>query len=271
MTLPEKISLFIMPGMDGLGLIRRVRHLYPSVECAILSGYGEFEYAQTAMSLGVSRYLLKPVKQAELFMLMDELNRKATQHHLEKSVATAGSVPALSQTQESKDQVNIAMVVCCGNFPIHAVHNPDRVDFWERVNLAELLSSVAPQAQHWVMAGKTPVERNIALSLRDCSPKQGLECARKIYGTLCHIGGPITVGVKVDFGSLYSLGSQVLKLRNLLAERAIPGVSQIIDVDIPVPNDLNFDFSLWRENLFVLFHQKKLRCSTLPSKKPLRK
>lgn len=54
-----------MPQMDGLEFARRVREILPESEIVILSGYRDFSYAQTAMQIGVSDYLLKPVKKAD--------------------------------------------------------------------------------------------------------------------------------------------------------------------------------------------------------------
>lgn len=50
-----------MPFMDGLQLTRIVREHLPWVKVVILSGYDEFSYAQAAVKLGVTEYLLKPV------------------------------------------------------------------------------------------------------------------------------------------------------------------------------------------------------------------
>ena len=50
-----------MPFMDGLELSRIVRERLPATKIIILSGHDEFEYAQAAIKLGVTEYLLKPV------------------------------------------------------------------------------------------------------------------------------------------------------------------------------------------------------------------
>ncbi|MFV0399798.1 MAG: response regulator [Oscillospiraceae bacterium] len=55
-----------MPGMDGLALIAALRSEYPNMQVSILSGHPDFEYAQKAVQLGVSRYILKPSKMHEL-------------------------------------------------------------------------------------------------------------------------------------------------------------------------------------------------------------
>ncbi|WP_283674742.1 response regulator transcription factor [Butyricicoccus sp. Marseille-Q5471] len=50
-----------MPYMDGIELIRKMRSNQMDSCVIILSGYSEFEYAQTAVKLGVSDYVMKPI------------------------------------------------------------------------------------------------------------------------------------------------------------------------------------------------------------------
>ncbi len=55
-----------MPKRNGIELIQDIRALQLRTELVIVFGYEEFEYAQKAMRLGVSDYLLKPVEEEEL-------------------------------------------------------------------------------------------------------------------------------------------------------------------------------------------------------------
>ena len=55
-----------MPQMDGLEFARRAKEILPESEIVILSGYRDFSYAQTAMQIGVSDYLLKPIVETDL-------------------------------------------------------------------------------------------------------------------------------------------------------------------------------------------------------------
>jgi len=50
-----------MPNMDGLELISRIRSVSDDIKIALLSGYSEFDYAKTAIRLGVIDYIVKPV------------------------------------------------------------------------------------------------------------------------------------------------------------------------------------------------------------------
>lgn len=55
-----------MPFMDGLELSRIVKKEFPQMKILILSGYNEFDYAKTAIGIGVTDYLLKPITSAKL-------------------------------------------------------------------------------------------------------------------------------------------------------------------------------------------------------------
>ena len=55
-----------LPDGNGLQLLQRMRSLQENFQAVIISGYDEFEYAKTAIQLGVEDYLLKPVDPNEL-------------------------------------------------------------------------------------------------------------------------------------------------------------------------------------------------------------
>lgn len=66
----HRIDLLItdikMPRMDGLDLLKHVRANYPDTHCILLTAYGTFEYARSALRLGVENYLLKPIQIKEI-------------------------------------------------------------------------------------------------------------------------------------------------------------------------------------------------------------
>lgn len=63
-----------MPNMNGLDLLNVLRE-YP-VQVVILSGYGYFEYAKTAIRFGAFDYLLKPLKPDEVRDLLGRLKKE---------------------------------------------------------------------------------------------------------------------------------------------------------------------------------------------------
>ncbi|MGZ9235591.1 MAG: response regulator, partial [Anaerolineales bacterium] len=73
-----------MPFMDGLQLSKIVRERMPWVKIIILSGHDEFEYAQKAISLGITDYLLKPVTVQNLQTVLQKLSVQLDQERKEQ-------------------------------------------------------------------------------------------------------------------------------------------------------------------------------------------
>jgi two-component system, response regulator YesN len=62
-----------MPGMDGLAAIEAAAPLCPLAKWVVVSSHAEFEYARLALRLGVTEYLLKPVRPEELASCLGRL------------------------------------------------------------------------------------------------------------------------------------------------------------------------------------------------------
>jgi len=62
-----------MPGLSGLELIEKIRQTDEDIKFVILSGYGEFDYAKTAMKYGVKHYLLKPCNENQIIDVMKQV------------------------------------------------------------------------------------------------------------------------------------------------------------------------------------------------------
>ena len=83
-----------MPFLDGFGLIRHVKSIMPWLKVIIISGYGDFEYAQKAITLGVDQYLLKPVRSADLIRVIKE-----TAEQIEKEKANKTLPEGFDETE----------------------------------------------------------------------------------------------------------------------------------------------------------------------------
>jgi YesN/AraC family two-component response regulator len=62
-----------MPGIDGLEAIEAAAPSCPGSRWVVVSSHAEFEYARTAIRLGVTEYLLKPVRPEELASCLGRL------------------------------------------------------------------------------------------------------------------------------------------------------------------------------------------------------
>ncbi len=73
-----------MPFMDGLALSKLVKKELPATKIVIISGYDDFEYAQKAISLGVERYLLKPISRNSFIEVLEDIHAKYEAENAQK-------------------------------------------------------------------------------------------------------------------------------------------------------------------------------------------
>ncbi|MBO9600291.1 MAG: response regulator [Cohnella sp.] len=85
-----------MPGIHGLDALREIRKVLPDAKFVLVTAYDSFHYAQTALTLGVKEYIVKPASREQVASLLrrlaDELDReKANRVHqleLQNKVST---------------------------------------------------------------------------------------------------------------------------------------------------------------------------------------
>jgi two-component system response regulator YesN len=108
-----------MPDKDGLELIQRIRNQGLPVVSIIISGHDKFSYAQNAIRLHVSEYLLKPISEKELHS------------------ALSRSVSRLESFAESNQLLQDIQVF------VDALHECSSVQLFEQVN--RLLGAILGQ------------------------------------------------------------------------------------------------------------------------------
>lgn len=92
---PELVLVDIkMPGLSGMDMICEARKQGFGGTFIILTGYSDFDYAKSAISLGVRGYLLKPIDEDELLEMIiltgKELNeRKKKEEYFNSSITRA--------------------------------------------------------------------------------------------------------------------------------------------------------------------------------------
>ncbi|MFC5468563.1 response regulator [Cohnella suwonensis] len=118
-----------MPFMNGLELSAIVRQRLPDTRIIILSGHDEFNYARSALRIGVEEYCLKPVRSLDLVKLLHSVSDKIDQERRDKErksytpaklfgdlcgglVTTTEAVEAASSLSLSLIASHYAVVLC---------------------------------------------------------------------------------------------------------------------------------------------------------------
>lgn len=73
-----------MPEMDGLEMLQAIYDKGIMTRAIVLSAYSEFEYARTAMKLGVTEYLLKPISLNDLSRALETIKQKIAEDKKKK-------------------------------------------------------------------------------------------------------------------------------------------------------------------------------------------
>jgi two-component system, response regulator YesN len=87
-----------MPRMSGLELIQKARESVNSIKCILLTGYSDFEYTKSAIKHQVIDYLLKPIKDDELFQTIRNAVKQIKEEQIEIS-ATWKMQQALNEAE----------------------------------------------------------------------------------------------------------------------------------------------------------------------------
>ena len=73
-----------MPVMDGMDLSAQLYRLKPDIKIIFISSYSEFDYARTALKLGIFDYLLKPIRLGQLLDVMGRVLEKLRCEQIER-------------------------------------------------------------------------------------------------------------------------------------------------------------------------------------------
>lgn len=87
LALQQQLDVIItdirMPLMDGIELLEKLAELEYRAKVVLLSGYGEFSYAQKAIRIGIFDYIVKPVGKTDIQRLLDKLDEVLEKEHNE--------------------------------------------------------------------------------------------------------------------------------------------------------------------------------------------
>lgn len=65
-----------MPYINGIEFSSRVLKKYPDIKIVVVTGHDEFEYAQQSIKIGISDFILKPIRASDLLHVTEQLKRK---------------------------------------------------------------------------------------------------------------------------------------------------------------------------------------------------
>ena len=87
MAQEEDIDIFFvdinMPFLNGLQFIEKLKDLQPQAIIVVITGYDDFEFARTALRLGVFEYILKPLMEEPFDNMIQGVLKEVSQQNKE--------------------------------------------------------------------------------------------------------------------------------------------------------------------------------------------
>lgn len=120
-----------MPRMGGLELATHISSNIPNTDIILLTGYDEFNFARTAIRLGVADYLLKPLRDGELHSILDRLASKRNNSDMNGDLTK-------NITLQSQAAVKSDVVAGNPNILIQRVRNYIERHYCEQISLSEV-------------------------------------------------------------------------------------------------------------------------------------
>ncbi len=235
------VTDIVMPMMNGLDMVAALKGMLPGVQVVIVSGYGEFPYAQRAITLGVTDYLLKPVRPTDVAATLRRLRARLERRAGELTLDDIGEL------DDTRGQAACAaFLVCVGS----AASDPAGYPPAHRERLDTLW-----RGDHHVAAVDHAGLRHPRLwKLREATPNQTLLVIRAdgldggaIHRTateiLAALRGPaepyaVTVCAPASPTAQAGLGDHVGTLRAALARGLCIGVSWVLDARSVLSRDV---------------------------------
>lgn len=149
-----------LPVVNGLGVLDFVREKGIRLIPVVLSGYKDFEYVRCAFANHVLDYLLKPLKEKELEMILEKIEKIYRKSRFEESALELKEALGGKKTEAGKERVYCMMLLIFGNSPGGLTANELAVSgIYQEMNLERILSSMILDETFWVINGKQMNEK----------------------------------------------------------------------------------------------------------------
>lgn len=245
-----------MPVIGGLELIQKVKELYPSILCVILTGYSSFSYAKKAITLGVYDYLLKPIDEAALKSLLDSIHHKIYKEQLESSLYRPADNTVLDGFDSS---TYITCILCIGTFSLYSDYAaPVSASAWQQLNIEAFIEQHLPDVDsYWIIDGKTENEKNIIFTVNRERTFDIASCFQSFFLAMQGAVPYMNVITAFPVKNMNEIGSSIQKLRKEFINCFVLGRSQLFlsPVASEIQDSLYQYLHTAKDNLVLLFRQ----------------
>lgn len=241
-----------MPFVDGLELAGWIGEQYPGTKTILLTGYDEFEYAQEAVRLKVSDFLLKPITADELRKRLDSIRTELDSERLRRQQLARlheqlqESLPVLRERflnrlirgpvpeAEARRKLSLLDLGLPGPWYSALVCDSDGHDPEDDLGDLAVQNSITDAVGTSGIVFSTHREEAVVLlsaETEDDAVVRALETADAIStAVVCELGGTVSIGVGDPVSSFLAIPDAYATARIALEHRLVLGPNHIITV-----------------------------------------
>lgn len=200
-----------MPFMNGLELSAVVRQRMPDIRIVILTGHDEFQYAQSALRIGVEDYCLKPVGSSELVELLHKISKRIDKERQDKKKSAytrekllsdlCGGLIATSEAIETSTSISVSLIARFYAVAIFDIRIPEEQSSEELLRIEQAEHAVGTRIESLIQVLSYKRSRSETIWILKANDREMIANAlREIAGTLRYelqnsLGCEFSVGV----------------------------------------------------------------------------
>lgn len=246
-----------LPVVDGLELLESVSQNYPHILGIILSGYGDFEYAQKALKLRVYDYLLKPIDETELHNVL----KRSYEKKCIENIMPDNSIHSGSYLSDASNLSHYYLsYICLGSYPCNTYRYSETMDKkWKKIDedhFQKIFSET--RNTYWLIKGSSSSERTLLVSTTEKNFLNLYHTLNKLIKELTD-KIPITIVTINEPVNIHNISSYIQQLQNDLQKNIRFAKSQLL-CD-PSDSVCNIDMSRFYakiDKLVALFQSKNI-------------
>lgn len=154
-----------LPIMDGQELLSVVAEQKKKLIPVVLSGYTDFAYVKSALENNAIDYLLKPLKDGELKLLLEKIEEKLRRQQFEENAQRLEEALTGSRTMPEEKAADMKQEYCMLLLTFGSSYGSGGEGEWNdrevfrRLRLEEHMCCAVPEESFWVVEGKNENEK----------------------------------------------------------------------------------------------------------------
>lgn len=159
-----------LPVLSGIEVLEYMNEKQIDVIPVVLSGYKDFEYVKAAFSNNVYDYLLKPLKDNDLKILLDRIMQICKKRDFEEKAQDLEKALTGFVGVEDRTRAYCMALLTLGYNGYSAGNDKDYGMLFQQLDISNKISTIIPVESFWIVDGKQ-INEKIIFIRKGCDPE----------------------------------------------------------------------------------------------------